>query len=92
MLTPPQFNNLTVREGDILTLNCLNTAAVGISQLQILAPNGTFVGTNKYIVQNVRRTVAGTYTCIVNSMIVNNTNQIAVTAEVVIECELINLA
>ena len=86
-LTPPVFANIKVLEGDELILNCGNTVPASIGRLQILDPSGMVVGSTKYQVQNVSRTNAGTYSCIVSSVLPNNTNSLTVTAEVILECK-----
>ena len=83
VLTPPEFS-ITILEDDELILKCRNTVPSTIGRLQILDPNGMVVGITKYQVQNVSRTNARTYSCIVSSALPNNTNSLTVIPEVII--------
>ena len=87
MLLEPVFNSITVLEGAELILNCGNRVQTSIGTIQILNPNGMVIGVSKYRVQNIFRTGAGTYSCIVSSALPNNNNSLTVTAEVIIECK-----
>ena len=69
VLAQPQFLDVTVNERELLKITCLIRNIPDISTFEVLDPNGRPVDTvlGVFTVNNVNRTHAGTYTCIVRS-------------------------
>ena len=65
------FTNVTVNEGGLLKVTCITRNIPDITTFQVLDPNGMPVATvlGVFHVPNVTRSYAGTYTCIVTSII-----------------------
>ena len=85
----PVFPDVTVSEGDLLTLECtMDNNIPNITTFEILDQNGMAVSAPRgvYSVPSVTREYAGTYSCIVMSTIDNST--VNDTSEVTIQCKL----
>ena len=87
----PLFTNVTVNEGELLQITCLTRNIRDITTFEVLDPNGRPVATVNVLgvisVPNVSRAFAGTYTCVIRSMLDNST--VNATSTVVIQCELL---
>ena len=71
-------------------VTCFNTNPPLVSNLTVLDPNGEVVSVSLggvFTVPNAARNYSGTYTCLINSTVNNDTSVVA-TAEVTIQCEL----
>ena len=90
VLAQPQFDDVTINEGDDLRVTCFNTNPPLVSNLTVLKPNGEVVPANLggvFTVPNAARNYFGTYTCLITST-VNNDTSVMATAVVTIQCEL----
>ena len=70
-------------------VTCVNSNPPLVSNLTVLEPNGEVVPANLggvFTVPNATRNYSGTYTCLISSIINNDT--VMATAEVTIQCEL----
>ena len=89
VLVQPVFPDVTVSEGDLLTIECtMDNNIPNITTFEILDQNGMAVSAplGVYSVPSVTREYAGTYTCIIMSTIDNST--VNDTSEVTIQCKL----
>ena len=88
VLVQPVFPDVTVSEGDLLTIECTMDNIPDITTFEILDQNGMAVSAllGVYSVPSVTREYAGTYSCIVMSTIDNST--VNDTSEVIIQCKL----
>ena len=70
-------------------ITCITRNIPGITTLQIFDPNGMLLDTviGVFIVANVTRSHAGTYTCIVTSTLDNST--VNETSVVTVECKIL---
>ena len=88
VLVQPVFPDVTVSEGDLLTIECTMDNIPDITTFEILDQNGMAVSAplGVYSVPSVTREYAGIYSCIVMSTIDNST--VNDTSEVIIQCKL----
>ena len=88
VLVQPVFPDVTVSEGDLLTIECTMDNIPDITTFEILDQNGMAVSAplGVYSVPSVTREYAGTYSCIVMSTIDSST--VNDTSEVIIQCKL----
>ena len=89
VLAPPQFDDVTINEGDVLMISCINTNPSIVSSITLWEPNGEVVPVDllgAFTIPSATRNYSGTYTCLITSTINNNT--VMTTAEVTIQCEL----
>ena len=79
---------MTVKEGDLLMVECTTNNIPDISTFEIRDRNGALVNAplGVYNVPSVTREYAGTYFCIIMSTIDNST--VNETSEVIIQCKL----
>ena len=82
----PIFTPPTVNEFTSLSIICHRTVPENVGSVRIFNPDGVMVGSDFYSVLNVTREFAGTYSCVVLSLVSNATK--ATTAEVIIRCKL----
>ena len=88
VLAQPLFLNATVNERELLKITCLIRNIPDTSTFEVLDPNGRPVNTvlGVFTVNNVNRTHAGTYTCIVRSAL--DGSNVTATSTVVVQCKL----
>ena len=90
VLAQPTFNDATINEGGMLSINCITGNIRAITSFQVLDPRGMPVPTTvvgEYTLMNALRNASGVYTCIVTNTMTNAT--INATSTVIIQCELV---
>ena len=82
------FPDVTVDEGQLLTITCTNNNIPAITTFEIRDPDGVPVNASLgvFTVPAVTREYAGIYSCVVESTINNST--VTETSRVVIQCKL----
>ena len=87
VLQEPLFDDVTIREGETLTLTCITRNIPDITTSQILDPRGIAVpsAVGVFMVENAMRDASGVYTCLVTNTL--NSNTINATSTVIIQCK-----
>ena len=86
VLRQPIFPNVTVNEGGWLEIFCIIRNIRDIITFQIHNPSGISVSIGGvFSVPNVTRAYAGTYSCVIRSILNNST--VSATSVVIIQCK-----
>ena len=88
VLVQPLFSDVTVNEGELLTVTCIFRNIPDITTSEVLDPNGIPVMTTLGVfnVPSVTRAFAGTYTCVVSST--RDNSSVTASSTVIIQCKL----